>query len=112
MGAASSVSGSGGEFSALSRSGQVAVVGGVSVGVVGLLASVLAALDGRSAGLSAAMGTPKSTCRHEIRQVQLDASVSNRGTPVKRDPGTAYVRGSSRSDCREYQRVRMAEHRH
>ena len=63
MGAASSVSGSGGEFSALSRSGQVAVVGGVSVGVGGLLASVLAALDGRSAGLSAAMGTPKSTCR-------------------------------------------------
>ena len=32
------------------------MVGGVSVGVVGVLASVLAASDGRSAGLSAAMG--------------------------------------------------------
>ena len=56
MGASSAVWGSGGEFSTLSRSGQVAVVGGVSVGVVGVLASVLAASDGRSAGLSAAMG--------------------------------------------------------
>ena len=87
MGAASSVSGSGGEFSALSRSGQVAVVGGVSVGVVGLLASVLAASDVMSAGLSAAMGPPKSICCHELRQIQLDAYVSNRGEPVKRDPG-------------------------
>jgi hypothetical protein len=51
VGASSAVSGSGGDFSALLRSGHVAVVGGVSVGVVGLLASVLA----RSAGLSAAM---------------------------------------------------------
>jgi len=41
----------------VSRSGQVAVVGGVS-GVVRLPASVLAASDGRSVGLSAAMGPP------------------------------------------------------
>jgi hypothetical protein len=92
-----------------SRSGQVAVVGGVSVGVVGLLASVLAASDGwsagvwgspraafraghssvlaasdgRSADLSAAMGPPRSICCHELRQIQLDAYVSNRGEPVK-----------------------------
>ncbi len=39
MDAASAVPGSGGDFSALSSSGQVAVVGGVSVGVVGLLAA-------------------------------------------------------------------------
>jgi hypothetical protein len=63
------------------------VVGGVSVGVVRLLASVLAASDGRSAGPSAAMEPPESTCRHEMRQIQLDASVSNRGEPVKSDPG-------------------------
>jgi hypothetical protein len=84
VGAFSAGSGSGGDFSALSRSGQVAVVGGVSVGVVWLLASMLAASDGRPAGLSAANGTPKSTCRHETRQIQLDAYVSNRGEPVKR----------------------------
>jgi hypothetical protein len=30
---------------------------------------------------------PKSTCRHEMRQIQLDAYVSNRGEPVKTDPG-------------------------
>jgi AraC-like DNA-binding protein len=29
---------------------------------------------------------PKSTCRHEMRQIQLDAYVSNRGEPVKSDP--------------------------
>jgi len=63
------------------------VVGGVSVGVVGLRASVLAASDGRSAGLSAAMEPPRSTCRHEMRQIQLDAYVSNGGEPVKRDSG-------------------------
>ena len=57
-------------------------------------------------------GTPKSTCRHEMRQIQLDAYVSNRGEPVKRDPGTAYVRGCRCSDCRECQRVGMAESRH
>jgi Uncharacterized protein conserved in bacteria (DUF2252) len=87
VGASSAVPGSGGDISALSRSGQVAVVGGVFVGVVRLLASVLAASDGRSAGPSAAMEPPESTCRHEMRQIQLDASVSNRGEPVKSDPG-------------------------
>jgi hypothetical protein len=58
VGASSAVPGSGGDISALSRSGQVAVVGGVSVGVVRLLPSVLAASDGRSAGPSAAMERP------------------------------------------------------
>ena len=63
------------------------MVGGVSVGVVGLLASVLAvasvleASEGRSAGLSAAMGPPSRLCRHEMRQIQLDASVSNVSEP-------------------------------
>jgi hypothetical protein len=84
VGASSAVAAGGGAD--FSRSGQVAVVGGVSVGVVGLLA-FLAASDGWSAGLSAAMGPPKSTCRHEMRQIQLDAYVSNRGEPVKCDPG-------------------------
>jgi hypothetical protein len=32
-------------------------------------------------------GTPKSTCRHEVRQIQLDAYVSTRGEPVKSDTG-------------------------
>jgi hypothetical protein len=32
-------------------------------------------------------GTPKSICRHEMRQIQLDAYVSNRGESVKSDPG-------------------------
>jgi hypothetical protein len=32
-------------------------------------------------------GTPKSTCRHEMRQIQLDAYVSNRREPVKSDSG-------------------------
>jgi hypothetical protein len=69
------------------------VVGGVSVGVVGLLASVLAvasvleASDGRSAGLSAAMGPPSRSAVMRCGQIQLDAYVSNRGEPVKRDLG-------------------------
>ena len=32
-------------------------------------------------------GTPKSTCRHEMRQIQLDGYVSNRREPAKSDSG-------------------------
>jgi hypothetical protein len=57
-------------------------------------------------------GDPQVDLPHEMRQIQLDAYVSNGGEPVKSDPGTAYVRGCRRSDCREYRGVRMAANRH
>jgi leucine-zipper of insertion element IS481 len=37
---------------------------------------------GGAAGRSAAMGHPRSACRHEMQQIQLDAYVSNRGEPL------------------------------
>lgn len=90
MDAASAVPGSGGDFSALSSSGQVAVVGGVSVGVVGLLA----ASDGRSAGPPAAMGPPsrpavmrcrRSSWMHMYRTVGSPSSVVTSKCPNKAD---------------------------
>jgi hypothetical protein len=53
---------------------------------------------GGAAGRSAAMGPPRSACRHEMQQIQLDAYVSNRGEPVKNHP-RARVAGSSCSQC-------------
>jgi hypothetical protein len=55
--------------------------------------------------------TPRSTCRHEMRQIQLDAYVSNRGEPVKRDLGMSEVRihtahGHARSGAHERPRLK------
>ena len=52
----------------------------------GLFASVLVAF-GWPVCRVGIHGTPKSICRHEMPQIQLDAYVSNRGESVKSDPG-------------------------
>ena len=78
MGASSAVWGSGGEFSTLSRSGQVAVVGGCLLVSWGCLRPCW---RHRMAGLPVCRlpWDPKSTCRHEIRQIQLDICIERWG---------------------------------